>query len=138
MLFGQVQPDTFGRGARRLNSRSGNEQILDGVLDPLLIDFAWYAGNNISMEQMVSRKWDSCNPMVLVCTTCMEVHGSGPKIYGCVYPESDVDPYCSTGTGNVLKGGYYDSSPIYLTATDRYYLYNTIVLFEGIRLALTE
>ena len=94
-------------GSFSANSRSGNEQILDGVLDPLLIDLLGMLENNANFYGADGFK--EVGQLQPNGFGLYDMHGSAwewtEDLYGCVYPESDIDPYCSTGTGNVLKGG---------------------------------
>jgi|GEM_PF-1528799 len=127
-------------GSYSANTRSGDEQILDGILDPLLIDYVWYAGNNANIYGVNGTK--EVGQLQPNGFGLYDMHGNVREWtedkYGCVYPESAIDPYCSTGTNNAMKGGYFDSSPYYLPASARFEKVNSGLSFDGIRLALTE
>jgi len=122
------------------NSTSGTEQILDGAQNPLIIDYAWYSGNSGNIYGSFGAK--DVGQLLPNGFGLYDMHGnewewtSDP--HGCSYPASAIDPYCSLGSGRVIRGGYWDNSPVLLGASFRGMEDPLGGVHIGIRLALTE
>ena len=95
--------------------------IQDGVSNPSFGDYAWYCGNsNGTTCQAVGQKLPNGFGLY-------DMHGNlwewtadkGHFTEGCDYPASDVDPYCLMGSNRVMRGGYWNKRPDFLTSSYR-------------------
>ncbi|MBM75178.1 MAG: hypothetical protein CMK59_07240 [Proteobacteria bacterium] len=96
---------------------SSSITIEDGLNNPLLGDFAWFCGNSNGSSMPVAQKRPNGFGLY-------DMHGNvwewtadnGSFTSGCVFPESNIDPYCTNGSNRVMRGGYWNKRPDFLTA----------------------
>ena len=97
---------------------SGNEQILDGVLNPPLSNYAWYCGNNsISQSKEVGQLLPNGFGL-------FDLHGNVwewmvDSWSTSNFPNSYTDPYYDVSSTKVVRGGFYNYNPAYLSVGSR-------------------
>jgi formylglycine-generating enzyme required for sulfatase activity len=123
-----------GGGNYSVYACNGTETIQDGVSNPLLSEYAWYCGN-ASSSQEVGQKLPNGFGLY-------DMHGNlyewTADWYGCNFPQTSTDPYCSTaGSSRVIRGGGWGGSPRAMRASIRNYTGPTVRgNYFGFRLGL--
>jgi formylglycine-generating enzyme required for sulfatase activity len=105
-----------GGGNYSANTCNGTETIQDGVSNPLLTDYAWYCGNASSSNEVGQKLPNGFG--------LYDMHGNlwewTADWWGCSYPQSSTDPYCSTqGSNSVIRGGPWNNYPDTMRASYR-------------------
>ena len=104
-------------GTYSVNSCSPSVTIQDGVSNPLLSDYAWFCGNAGGLSQEVAQKLPNDFGLYDMQGNLREWTTNW---YGCSYPTSSTDPYCSaSSTTRAVRGGYWNHNPVNLLVSDR-------------------
>jgi sulfatase modifying factor 1 len=114
--------------------------INDGVTNPPLSDYAWFCGNRYD-----STYYNGTKPAGLKLPNGFGLYDMHGNVYewttdwwGCSFPSTSTDPYCSlVGSFRVLRGGYWLGNPSDTRASYRYYYSPTFAnSIDGFRLGL--